>query len=166
LFVIQALLYGVGATLAIVGLAAAILPVVPGIPLLFAGLWLIAGVDDYRHVGLAWLLGIGAVGAVGVTLDLIAGALGAKRVGASRQAVLGAIAGTLIGLFFGLPGLVFGPFVGAMAGELSAGRSVQRSSQVGVQTWLGLIFGAILKLVCSLTMVACFGFAWWWNRVP
>jgi hypothetical protein len=42
---------------------------------------------------------------------------------------------------------------------------VHRSTQVGLQTWLGLIFGAILKLVCSLTMVACFGFAWWWNRV-
>jgi hypothetical protein len=132
--------------------------------LIFGGIWLIAGVDHYRHLGLWWLLGIASVGVVGLLMDLAAGALGAKRVGASPRAVWGALLGTVIGLFLGLPGLLLGPFVGALIGELSAGKSVLRSTHVGVSAWIGLIFGTIVKLVASLTMIALFGAAWWWNR--
>lgn len=146
-----------------VGLVGATVPALPGIPLIFVGIWLIAGVDRYRHLGLWWLCGIAVIGAIGLTVDLLAGALGAKRVGASRQAVWGALVGTVIGLFFGLPGLLLGPFVGAVLGELSAGNSVLRSTHVGVSAWLGLVFGTIIKLVSSLTMVALFGAGWWWN---
>jgi len=158
-------LYALAAALMVVGLVGAIVPALPGIPLIFGGIWLIAGVDGYRHLGLGWLLGIAAVGAVGLVVDLLAGALGAKRMGASSQAVGGALIGTVIGLFFGVPGLLFGPFLGAVLGELSAGNSVLRSAHVGVSTWLGLIFGTIIKLVSSLMMVALFGAGWWLNRV-
>src|SRR5258707_10841363 len=123
-----------------------------------------AGVDRSRHVGVWWLLGIAVVGAIGLASDLLAGALGAKRAGASKQAVWGALVGTVIGLFLGLPGLLLGPFVGAALGELAAGNSILRSTDVGMSTWFGLIFGTIIKLVSSLMMVALFGAGWWWNR--
>jgi uncharacterized protein YqgC (DUF456 family) len=158
------LLNAIAAVLILVGLVGAIVPVLPGIPLIFAGIWLIAGVDGYRHLGLGWLLGIAAVGAVGLVVDLIAGALGAKRSGASPQAVTGAFIGTVIGLFFGFPGLILGPFLGAVLGELSAGNSVLRSTHVGISAWLGMIFGTIVKLVSSLMMVALLCAGWWWNR--
>jgi uncharacterized protein YqgC (DUF456 family) len=158
------LLTALAAAVIVVGLVCAIVPLLPGIPLIFAGVWLIAGLDGYRHLGLGWLLGIAAVGAVGLVVDLLAGALGAKRMGASSQAVCGALIGTLIGLFFGIPGLLFGPFIGAVIGELSAGNSVLRSAHAGVSVWVGLIFGTIIKLVSSLMMVALFGAGWWLNR--
>jgi uncharacterized protein len=158
------LLYIIAAALIVIGLAGTIVPALPGIPLIFGGIWLIAGVDRYHHIGLWWLLGIAVVGAIGLTLDLLAGALGAKRVGASKQAVSGALAGTVIGLFFGLPGLLLGPFVGAALGELAAGNSILRSTHVGMSAWFGLVFGTIIKLVSSLMMVALFGAGWWWNR--
>jgi hypothetical protein len=157
-------LYVIAAALIAIGLVGAIVPALPGIPLIFGGIWLIAGVDHYRHLGLWWLLSIAFVGAVGLTLDLLAGALGVKRVGASPRAVWGALAGTVTGLFFGLPGLLLGPFFGAVLGELSAGNSILRSTHVGVSAWLGLIFGTIIKLVSSVTMVALFGAGWWLNR--
>lgn len=150
--------------LIVAGLAGAIVPVLPGIPLIFGGIWLIAGMDHYQHVGLGWLLGIAAVGAIGLSLDLLAGALGAKRAGASKQAVYGALLGTVIGLPFGLLGLLLGPFAGAALGELAAGKSVRRSTHVGVSAWIGLLFGTIVKLVSSLMMVTLFGAGWWWNR--
>ena len=158
------LLYIVGAVLIVLGLAGAVVPALPGIPLIMGGIWLIAGVDGYRHLGQWWLLSIGLIGAVGLTLDLVAGALGAKRVGASKQAVSGALVGTVIGLFFGLPGLLLGPFCGAVVGELTAGNSILRSAHVGAGAWLGLIFGTIIKLVSSVMMVALSGAGWWWNR--
>jgi uncharacterized protein len=158
------LLYVAGAILIVLGLAGAVVPALPGIPLIMGGIWLIAGADGYRHLGQWWLLSIGLIGAVGLTLDLVAGALGAKRVGASKQAVSGALVGTVIGLFFGLPGLLLGPFCGAVVGELTAGNSILRSAHVGAGAWLGLIFGTIIKLVASVMMVALSGAGWWWNR--
>lgn len=154
----------IGGVLIAAGLVGAIVPMLPGIPMIFGGIWLIAAVDHYQHLGMGWLLGIAAVGAIGLLMDLIAGALGAKRVGASPRAVWGTLLGTIIGLFFGLPGLLLGPFVGALLGELAAGNSVLRSAHVGVSTWVGLIFGTIIKLVASVTMVALFGAIWWWNH--
>jgi uncharacterized protein YqgC (DUF456 family) len=84
--------------------------------------------------------------------------------GASSQAVWGALIGTMVGLFFGIPGLLIGPFFGAVLGELSAGNSILRSAHAGVSAWVGLLFGTIIKLVSSLMMVALFGAGWWLNR--
>lgn len=146
------------------GLAGAAVPILPGIPFIFGGIWLAAAVDHYQHVGSGWLIGIAIIAAVGVVLDLTAAALGAKRVGASAQAISGALIGTLVGLFFGIPGLIFGPFLGALMGELSAGGSLLRSTHVGVAAWIGLIFGTLIKLAASIMMVVLFAAAWWWNR--
>jgi len=152
-------LYVLAALLIVGGLAGAVLPTLPGIPMIFGGIWLGAAVDHYRHLGLWWLLIIGLLGCIGVIVDFVASAFGARRVGASRLALWGASLGTLIGLFFGIPGLLLGPFVGALLGELASGNSVLHSAHVGVGTWLGLLFGTLLKLVISLVMVGLFGLA-------
>ncbi|MEO7052030.1 MAG: DUF456 domain-containing protein [Rhodanobacter sp.] len=152
-------LYVLAALLMLGGLAGSVLPVLPGIPMVFGGIWLAAAVDGYRHLGGWWLLIIGAIGVTGVVVDFVAGALGAKRVGASPRALWGATIGTVIGMFFGIPGLLFGPFIGAILGELASGNSVLRSAHVGMGTWLGLLFGTLLKLVLSFLMIGLFGVA-------
>jgi hypothetical protein len=152
-------LYVLAALLIVGGLAGAVLPVLPGIPMIFGGIWLAAAVGGYRHLGLWWLLAIGVLGALGVVVDFVAGTLGAKRVGASQRALWGAAMGTLLGMFLGIPGLLFGPFLGALAGELASGTSVLRSAHVGVGTWLGLLFGTLVKLVLSFVMIGLFGVA-------
>ncbi len=152
-------LYLLAALLIVGGLAGAVLPALPGIPMLFGGIWLVAAVDHYRHLGLGWLLLIGALGVLGVIVDFVAATLGARRVGASRTALWGASLGTLIGMFFGVPGLLLGPFAGALLGELASGTSVLRSTHIGIGTWLGLLFGTLVKLVISLMMLGLFGLA-------
>lgn len=152
-------LYVLAALLMIGGIAGNILPALPGIPMIFGGIWLAAAVDQYRHLGVWWLVTIGALGAIGVLMDFVSASLGARRVGASRLAVTGAGMGTVVGMFFGLPGLIIGPFAGALLGELASGTSVLRSAHVGVATWLGLLFGTLVKLVISFLMVGLFGFA-------
>ncbi|HZX72688.1 MAG TPA: DUF456 domain-containing protein [Rhodanobacter sp.] len=152
-------LYILAGLLMLGGLAGSVLPILPGIPMVFGGIWLAAAVDGYRHLGLWWLLIIGALGALGVIVDFVAGALGARRVGASPRALWGATIGTIVGIFFGIPGLLFGPFVGALLGELASGTSVLRSTHVGIGTWLGLLFGTLLKLMLSFLMVGLFGVA-------
>ena len=159
-------LYAIAVALIGIGLVGAVVPLLPGIPLIFGGIWLIAGADHYQHLGPWWLSGIALVGALGVLMDLLAGALGARRMGASPRAIWGCLLGTFVGMFFGLPGVLLGPFFGALLGELAAGNSVLRSTHVGASAWVGLIFGTIVKLVVSLTMVSLLGAGWWWNRTP
>jgi uncharacterized protein YqgC (DUF456 family) len=154
-------LYLLAAALIIGGLIGSVIPALPALPMIFGGIWLAAAVDDYHHVGLWWLLILGGLGATGVVLEFIASTLGAKRIGACRQALWGASIGMLAGMFFGIPGLLLGPFVGALLGELASGQSVLRSAHVGVGTWVGLLFGALMKLVISFVMVGLFALAWW-----
>ena len=142
------------------GLLGAVYPLLPGPPLVFAGLWLGAYADRYQHAGFKTLVLLGVLGGIAVLLDFIAAGFGAKRVGASPQAVTGATLGTLLGLFFGIPGLLFGPFVGAVLGELYAQRSINQAAASGLGTWLGLLLGAIAKLALSFMMIGAFALAW------
>jgi len=146
-------LYVLAALLVIGGVAGAVLPVLPGIPMIFGGIWLAAAVDEYRHLGWAWLVAIGIVGAVGVALDFVSASLGAKKIGASPRALWGAGAGTVVGMFFGIPGLLLGPFAGAVVGELCSGKSILRSAHVGVSTWFGMLVGIVAKGVISFLMI-------------
>ncbi|MHC1480782.1 DUF456 domain-containing protein [Frateuria aurantia] len=146
------------------GLAGTIVPALPGIPMLFGGIWLAAALDEYRHLPVPWLTAIGLLAAIGVACDFVAGSLGAKRIGATPQALWGAGIGTVAGMFFGIPGLLLGPFLGALLGELSTGRSVLRSAHVGINTWVGLLLGTLAKLVLSLMMLALATASWLWNH--
>ena len=157
---IQILLYLLAALLIIVGTLGTVLPALPGVPIVYAGMFLAAWVGDFSHIGWPTLTILGVLTALSVIVDLLASVLGAKRVGASGWALFGAAAGTVIGLFFGLVGLIFGPFVGAVAGELIAGSTLKRSAGVGVGAWLGFIFGTLAKIALCFTMLGVFALAY------
>jgi uncharacterized protein len=152
-------LYVLAAALIVGGVAGSILPILPGVPMIFGGIWLAAAVDDYRHLGWGWLVAIGVVAALGIAVDFVAGSLGAKKIGASPRALWGAGIGTTIGMFFGLPGLLIGPFAGAVIGELWSGKSILRSAHVGVSTWFGMLLGIVAKVVLSFLMIGMAGVA-------
>jgi uncharacterized protein YqgC (DUF456 family) len=152
--------YLLAAVLVLIGLLGSILPALPGLPLVFGGLLLAAWVDHFQHVGWPTLLIIGGLAVVGLLVDLLASLLGAKRVGASKLAVLGAALGTLVGIFFGLPGLLIGPFAGAVIGELASGGGVDQATRSGVGAWLGFLFGTIAKLVIACIMIGWFALGW------
>lgn len=141
-----------------IGLAGAILPALPGLPFVFGGLWTLAFADDYAYVGRLTLGVLGVLLVIGLILDFVAGSLGARKLGASPQAVAGATLGSFVGMFFGLPGLLLGPFIGAVAGELKARRPIMRATTAGVGAWIGLILGIIAKLVIALMMIGIFAF--------
>ena len=92
-------------------------------------------------------------------VDYVAAALGAKRAGASRQAIIGAAIGTVAGIFSGLWGLLFMPLVGAAIGEYLVQRDVRRAGEAGIATWIGLLLGTVAKVAIVLTMVGIFVFA-------
>ncbi len=143
--------------LVVVGIAGVIFPALPGPPFVFLGLVLAAYIDDFQRVSVfPTLVLIGVLTALTVVVDVLATALGAKRVGASGKALWGAALGTLLGVFFGLPGLLLGPFIGAAAGQFMSHGDLLHAGRVGLGTWLGILIGAVLKVALVFTMIGVF----------
>lgn len=160
------LYYLIAVILVVIGLIGTVLPTLPGLPLVFAGMLLAAWAGGFEQVGILMLVVLGILTLVSLAVDFWATALGAKRVGASRKAIIGAVLGTFAGLFFGPLGLLFGPFVGALAGELLhrrrlGGSDLGDAAKIGFGTWLGILFGVALKLGLAFAMLGLFALAWW-----
>jgi len=152
--------YLVAALLVLVGIAGSVLPALPGVPLVFSGLLIAAWTDDFARVGVVTLVLLGLLTLVSFAIDFAATAMGAKRVGATKLAVVGAALGTLAGVFFSIPGLILGPFAGAVIGEMLSHGELQRATRAGVATWVGLLFGTLTKLALVFTMLGIFAFAY------
>lgn len=147
-------------SLVLVGLAGTVVPVLPGVPLVFAGLAIAAWIDDFQRVGMLPLMFIGVLAVLSFVVDLVAAVRGARRAGASRTALIGAAIGTLAGLPFGLIGILVGPFVGAAAGQLIGGGTVEDAGRVALGTWVGFLLGTLGKLAIAAAMLAIFVIAY------
>lgn len=157
----QALSYVVAAIFVLVGLAGVVLPALPGLPLVFTGMLLAAWAGGFEQIHVATVVVLGLLTAVSFGVDFWATAHGARRVGASRKALVGAVLGTFAGFFVFPPfGLFIGPFVGALVGELLHGRAFGAAAKVGFGTWLGILLSIVLKLGLAFAMIGLFAFDW------
>jgi hypothetical protein len=142
--------------LIVIGVIGTVLPALPGTVLVLVGIVLGAWADGFTRVGWRTLAVVAVLAVMAWALDYVAGLLGAKKAGASRQALIGAAIGTVAGLLFGLVGVLFMPLVGAAAGEYLARRNHEQAVKVGVATWLGLLAGMLTKVVIACVMVGIF----------
>jgi hypothetical protein len=142
--------------LVMVGLAGIVLPALPGTILVFLGLLLAAGIDQFQRVGWITLVFLGFLTVLSFVMDYLASAYGVKRSGAGKQAVIGSMIGLAVGIFLGIPGIILGPFIGAVIGELMANQDLLKAGRAGVGTWLGLVLGIAIKLAIAFTMIGTF----------
>ncbi|MDX1625783.1 MAG: DUF456 domain-containing protein [Wenzhouxiangellaceae bacterium] len=147
--------------LVVVGLAGALLPSLPGTPIILAGLFLAAWLDGFVRVGFGTLGGLLVLTILSLILDFLATAEGARRFGAGRAAILGATAGLIVGMFFGLPGLLLGPFAGGALGHWLGRATVDSSIRAGVGASVGVLVGTVAKVVIAVAMILWFVLAWW-----
>jgi len=150
------LLWVAGVALVLVGLAGIILPALPGHVLILAGLVLAAWADGFTRVGVWTLVIIALIAAGSYLVDFAGAALGAKKLGASSRAMVGAGLGTIAGLFFGLPGIIFGPFAGAVIGELTVKQDLRQAGKAGVAAWIGFAIGTAVKVGMAFLMIGIF----------
>ena len=149
-----------GALCLLVGLVGCILPILPGVPLAYGGMWLLHATSKVQF---SWrfLLIWGIVTTVVQILDAVVPVWGTKVMGGSKAGVWGSTLGLVAGLFFGPWGIVLGPFVGAVLGELMANRnesdmSLSQALKAGSGAFVGLMTGTVLKLVCVGLMIYYF----------
>ena len=137
----------------VAGLAGTIIPALPGVPLVFVGLLIVAWAGDFSSVGWPTVGVLAVLTLAGWLIDLVAGALGARYLGASKRSFWGATIGAVVGLFFGLPGIILGPFIGAVVGELSGGRTITQSGRAGLGAWIGMVVATAAKLAIAFLMI-------------
>ena len=142
--------------LALTGLAGLVLPGIPGAPLLFVAALVAAWTENFQYVGAGTLSILAVLAVVTYGVDLWGAMFGAKRFGASKRAIIGAMAGALAGIFLGFPGVLFGPFIGAVIGELMSQRDLNAATRAGIGATIGLVLGAALKLALSVAMIGIF----------
>ncbi|HLI16700.1 MAG TPA: DUF456 domain-containing protein [Rhodanobacteraceae bacterium] len=151
--------YAIAGIIIAAGFVGSILPNLPGIPVMFGGMLLAAWVGDFQRIPVWVVVFLGIIAAFSIVFDFLAGTYGAKRYGASKAAVWGALIGTIVGFFFGIPGILLGPFVGAVIGQLVSGSRIDQAARVGVGTWIGLLIGTAIKLAVAFMMLGAFALA-------
>lgn len=144
----------------LIGIIGCIVPGLPGTPIAYVGLWIAQATD---RVDFSWqfLLVWGIVTIVVTVLDYVVPAWGTKRFGGTRWGVWGSTIGVFAGLFFGAVGVIVGPLVGAVLGELLGGKEVRQALRAGWGSFIGLLCGTILKLICCGLMTTALIQAIW-----
>ena len=144
-----------GAICLLVGILGCVLPVLPGVPLAYCGLLLLHATDKVQF---SWqFLVIWAVVTIVVqVLDSVVPIWGTKKFGGSKMGVWGSTLGLIVGLFFGPWGIVLGPFLGAVVFELIDGKNPRLALKAGWGSFVGLMTGTILKLICCGLMTYYF----------
>jgi len=131
----------------VVGIIGCVVPGLPGTPIAYAGLW-IAQATDRVDFGWKMLLVWGIVTLVITVMDYVVPAWGTKHFGGSKWGVWGSTIGVFVGLFFGAAGVILGPLVGAVIGELLSGKELTKALRAGWGSFIGILFGTIIKLIC------------------
>lgn len=98
--------------LLIVGLLGVILPVLPGIPLAWLGLFIYAIGTGFERISITTIVIFFIVTVLMLVLDFIAPMVGAKKYRASKIGIFGAFLGFIAGIFvLGFWGLILGPLL-------------------------------------------------------
>ena len=150
------LLWPLALLLVLIGIVGLAVPALPGAVVLFLGLVVAAWAEDFQYVGTGGIIALGLLAVLAYLADFMAGIMGAKKFGASTQAMVGAGIGAFIGIFFGLPGILLGPFLGAVIGELFQIRELIAAGKAGIGATVGLLLGTVAKLVLAFMMLGLF----------
>jgi len=144
-----------GGLLMVVGLAGCFLPILPGPPLAFIGLW-IQQLKSEQPFDARFLWFWAGITLLITVLDYWMPVYSTKKFGGSKYGIWGCTIGLIIGLWMGPLGIVLGPFVGAFVGEIIANQNSSHAFKAAVGSFVGFLFSTLLKLIACSIMI------WYW----
>ncbi len=157
--------YFLGYGLIVLGLAGAVVPIIPGPFLIWLGALAWAWGNDFQEIGPVLLAGMGMLALLAWGMDLILSYTFSRRTGASWKSFAGAIAGGMAGGIFlsgTIPvlGTLVGAFLGSVVGtwlvEYYAKRDMMTALRAARAYIASFMLSSILEIVLSLVMVGLF----------
>lgn len=156
------LLAFVALLLILLGLIGCFVPVLPGVVLAYAGLFVMSFCDASQITATQLWVYL-ALSIVVSIADFVLPAQLTKIAGGSKEGIRGATAGMIAGMLLGgIIGIIIGPFVGAVVGELIRdGRDKGRALRSGMASFAAFLVGTGLKFALTLAMAwSIFGEIW------
>jgi uncharacterized protein YqgC (DUF456 family) len=158
------LLQGIGYALVVLGLIGAVLPVLPGPILIWAGVLVWAWGDGFVEVNWWTIAILGVLAALSWASDLFFTTTLSRRAGVSWRAIGGALVSGIIGgiVLSGVPviGTLFGALIGALVGMLLIERSIKGNWPAAVEAVRAYFTASLLSTVfevgVALLMVGIF----------
>lgn len=154
----------IGAICCIVGLLGSFLPILPGLPISWAGLLLIyfiPGMEmDYWFLGLSLFVTI-----LLLVLGYVIPAQGTKRFGGSKSGEIGTTVGLVVGIFIPIPfGILIGPFLGAFIGEVFFNKTTtNRALKAAFGSFIGFLAGTFINVLAAFIFLCLFIYKVWTN---
>ena len=140
-----------GAILVLVGLIGTIIPMLPGTPISYIGLFLLRFVPGCT---LTWKFFVfwGVIVLVVQVLNYYIPIWGVSKFGGTKYGNWGSVVGVIAGLVFPPIGIFLGPFLGAVAGELLGGMNLQDSIKAGFGSFVGTFVGMVLGIIVAVVL--------------
>jgi len=144
---------------------------VPGnfVPVIIALIAILAG--DGQSFTWPWFAVFLLIAISGEVVDLLIGLIGARKYGASRAGMIGALIGGFAG---GILGTMIFPLIGSLAGVLVgcflltflfelfySERSVDESRRAGFGALLGRVIASCFKLIVGFVLLALMAWRFW-----
>ena len=141
------------------GLAGTILPIIPGVPIIFVAIVIHTLLTDFSVISGQAIVVFAVLTVASLLLDWLAGSLGVKRMGGSAAGMIGAFVGMIAGLMIPGAGLfvfILGAFAGAVVFEMLAGKESKTALKAGLGSFIGFLAGTVIKFAIGVVMIVYF----------
>jgi len=152
----EVIFFAVALLVMIIGLAGVILPILPGIPLIFGATVLYAILTRFESIDVYLILVFAGFTVFGLIVDYLANYFSVKKMGGSKAGAFGAVIGLMAGIFLGVVWIIVLPFVLAVTFELIAGRESNQALRSGLGSLVGLLFGGLTRFIIGCVMIGIF----------
>ena len=149
------------AVLVIIGILGSFLPVLPGVPVSWAGLLMLHFTSvvpmNYTFLGITLLVTI-----IIFALQYAIPALGTKYLGGSKKGMFGATIGLFAGIFIPIPfAILIAPFVGAYLGEILNKADSRTALKAASGSFVGLLASTFMEFVVTCIFLLLFIYKIW-----
>lgn len=155
-------LFVLAVVLLVAGVVGSFVPLVPGVALSLAGIYLYWWGTGYAEPGLLFLAVATAVGLVTLALDYLSSVISASASGASmRTAAIAGVVGLVALVITGPIGMLIGVVVATFALEYVRSGDVERSLRTGIYTSIGMLASSAMQALITGALLVGFLIAVW-----
>jgi uncharacterized protein len=153
----ESLIFGIVILFMLIGLIGVIVPIMPGIFLIWLGVLVYAWRDGFESLSMGTFLFISVLVLFAGSSELWLPMFGARKSGASKRTILTGLLGAIIGSFIiPLLGTIIGYVLGVLLGEYHKRRDWNAAWQASKGSLAGWGIATVLQLVTGVLVIIIF----------